>query len=555
MADQPLQIRTLSQDEQGNQVDVTPTASAFEAGGHGREMALWNPSTQSIDSEYLYERDTIVGRARDITKNSPLVAAGVTTVKNSVVGETFALSSKPKLFTLRGQIKEFDDEWEEIFQEEVEEKFSLYCESLDYLADAEGTKTFTDIIRLGVAIELVDGEFFATSEWIDEPFRPFKTAFQILEGDRVGNRDGSIGNERLRAGVEKDRYGRPIAYHIRDAHPNDIFTMRAPTWRRVPAKTAWGRQQVIHIFEQNRASATRGVSEMAAALKQMNLTKKFEDLTIQNVLMRSLIAMSIESEAPTADILQQMGGATDMKAIQDYAKGFLTSVHKLTGGRMSVLGDGVRIPIFHPGTRLNANAVGDGGPLGSEFEVSLHRKVSGALGMGYEEYARDFSNTNYSSARASMSMTIRNMRVRKKKVADRIASAIFRNWLEEAIQTGQITSMPRRARGSWLYEGMNMAALSNAEWIGASRASIDELKEVKAALEAVRGGISTLEEECMRRGLDWRAVFKQLARESHMREKLGISIDGENAPMTPNERQMNAMQESIEAIMERLDDR
>lgn len=555
MSEQPIQIRTLSTDVDGQHIDVTPTASAFEAGGQGRDMALWNPSTQSIDSEYLHERDTIVGRARDISKNSPLVAAGVTTVKNSVVGEEYSLSLKPKLSLLSRQMKFFDEVWEEEYQEEVEELFGLYGESSECLADAEGTKSFTDMIRLGVAISAVDGEFFSTSEWIEEPGRAFKTAFQVLEGDRVGDRDGFSGSEALRAGVEKDKYGRPVAYHIADAHPNDIFSMRAPKWRRVPAKTPWGRPQVIHVFEQSRASATRGISEMVSALKQMNLTKKFEDLTIQNVLMRSLIAMSIESEAPSAEVLKMMGGTTDMKAIQDHAKGFLTSVHKMTGGRMNLLGDGVRIPIFHPGTKLNANSVGDGGPLGSEFEVSLHRKVSGALGLGYEEYSRDFSNTNYSSARASMSMTFRNMRVIKKKTADKIANAIFRNWLEEAIQSGRITSMPVKARGMFLYENMNLAALSSAEWIGASRASIDELKEVKASLEAVRGGLSTMEEECGRRGLDWRRVFKQLARESKFREKLGISIDGFNAPMTPTERQMNAMQEGIDALLEHAGDK
>lgn len=125
MSEQPIQIRTLSTDVDGQHIDVTPTASAFEAGGQGRDMALWNPSTQSIDSEYLHERDTIVGRARDISKNSPLVAAGVTTVKNSVVGEEYSLSLKPKLSLLSRQMKFFDEVWEEEYQEEVEELFGL----------------------------------------------------------------------------------------------------------------------------------------------------------------------------------------------------------------------------------------------------------------------------------------------------------------------------------------------------------------------------------------------------------------------------------------------
>ena len=67
--------------------------------------------------------------------------------------------------------------------------------------------------------------------------------------------------DRLRAGVELDHHGAPRAYHIRQALPGDCFLYfprgeaslgdgNGPyIWTRVPRETAWGRRQVLHVFE------------------------------------------------------------------------------------------------------------------------------------------------------------------------------------------------------------------------------------------------------------------------------------------------------------------
>ena len=54
-----------------------------------------------------------------------------------------------------------------------------------------------------------------------------------------------------------------------------------------------------------------------------------------------------------------------------------------------------------PGTKLNMTPMGTPGGVGTSFEASLHRNIAAALGVSYEEYSRDYSQTNYSSARTS----------------------------------------------------------------------------------------------------------------------------------------------------------
>lgn len=82
------------------------------------------------------------------------------------------------------------------------------------------------------------------------------------------------------------------------------------------------------------------------------------------------------------------------------------------------------------------------------------------------------------------------MRSMKRRTADRVANAIYRAWLEEMVQSGKITSMPRHARGAWLMDGIRLDALSSAEWIGASRAQIDERRETEAASLRIKMGLS-----------------------------------------------------------------
>jgi capsid protein len=127
------------------------------------------------------------------------------------------------------------------------------------------------------------------------------------------------------------------------------------------------------------------------------------------------------------------------------------------------------------------------------------------------------------------------MQARKKIIADRFACIMYRLWLEEAMNTGQIEAVKRRGMPS-LYSpqagskfgrlNINFDAITRCEWIGASRGQIDEGKETDAAVARINAGLSTAEDELARLGKDWRKVFRQIKREQEMRKALGIVLPG-----------------------------
>jgi capsid protein len=269
----------------------------------------------------------------------------------------------------------------------------------------------------------------------------------------------------------------------------------------------------------------------------MKMSKQFRQIVLQNAIFNSTFAATIESDTLDPSTVFQMLGGSDatpeavQRLLTGYMAGHYQTMGELMGGSKNLNIDGVRIPHLPPGTKLNLNGAGKGGPLGTSFEIALNRVMAAALGLSYEQFSRDYSNTNYSSARAAMSETYKGMLSIKRAVADRFASEIYRLWMEEMLNDGAITSI-RRRMPSW-YEGRNKEWYSACDWVGASRGQIDELKETQAAILRLNNGISTLEIENARLGQDWRKQLRQLKREQEWKDAYQV-LQGEKNQDTLN---------------------
>ena len=451
--------------------------------------------------------------------------------KNSIVGSRFLLNARPNTRILRLSNPAFDDTWAEEFQQEVEAKFSAYADSPENWLDASRKNTFTELVRLAVGVEATGGEVLGTVEWLRGADRPYSTAIQMVDIDRLSNPNNQPDSPRLRHGIERDRYGAPIAAHIRRAHPGDLMWSGAWQWRRVPWRKPWGRLQVIHIFEQTRPDQSRGISEMVSVLKQMRMTQRYQDIVLQNAVINATYAATIESELPTEALFQSMGAGETSP--NKWADQYLASIARYTGNASNLHIDGARIPHLYPGTKLNLQNAGSPGGVGDTFEQSLLRHLAAGLGVSYEEFARDYTKTNYSSARAAMLQTWKGTQTRKMIVADRFASTLYRLTLEEMLNKGDLT-LPVGVGPEIFYQGQNKDALSACTWIGAGRGQIDELKETQAAVLRIQAGLSTYEEEMGRMGKDFREVFSQRAREEGLVDEFGLEFStSAQAPSVP----------------------
>lgn len=498
-----------------------------------RELAMWQPSSRSADKEILPQKRMSDSRVRDTLRNDAYVRSGAVIHQDNIVGGLFLLNSKPATNILLGKD---DEKFESEFQEEVETRFTLWAESVENWTDSARRMSFTAMVRQAVGSYVATGEILAAVEWArDQAFsRPFNTSIRMLDLDRLSTPPDQMGDRFVIGGVRVDKRHIPQGYYVRRAHPSDFFTPDGYKWTYIPRTKPWGRMQAIHMFEQTRPYQTRGISDVVSALKEIRMTKTFRETVLQNAVVNATYAASIESDLDTNAIFQRLGGGNlgedDWeKAVSGYMGAYMGAVSSYVGASNQFQIGGVRIPHLPPGSKLQLRGAGEGGPLGTEFEQSLLRYIAANLGVSYEQLSRDYTKTNYSSARAAMSETWKFMQSRKRLVADRFATYVYRLWLEEALNKGLIDSVPRKFKRQnsmdWLYSGQNMDAISQCEWIGASRGQIDELKETQAAVLRNKYNLSTDEYELSRLGLDFRSVYKQRAREKKLRKELDIETE------------------------------
>lgn len=531
------QLATITK---GDKPDVVSFGGGLEGAERtSSETMRWNPSRFSPD-QIINGLNGVFGskieadlRGRDMVTNDGYAQGVVDINRDSIVGSQYRLNSQPNFLILQGEVsKSFDETWAEEFQLYIEEKFNLIGDSNACWLDASRQLSFTGLVRMAIAGFVYTGEVLSSAEWIREVDRPFSTAVQMISPARLSNPFSQVDTRYLRNGVVKDDRGKPLSYWIRDAYPTEFYDPNSWRWTNVLAEKPWGRPMVSHIKDAIQPSQTRGIAGLVAVLKQMRMTKKFQEVVLQNAVINASYAATIESELPSDVVAATLGAGTHSDAganFLGFIQQYLTGLHSYLSDSSAVAVDGAKLPHLFPGTKLNAKTLGTPGGVGTDFEVSLLRHIAAGLGISYEEFSNDFSKTNYSSGKASMIKTWKHMSARKRFIADRFANWVFQLWAEEDLNAGN-APLPRNYDFRVLYTSQGYTnsivkeALLACEWVGAGRGQIDELKETQAALLRINGGLSTHESEIAKQGGDWRKVFRQIAREQKLAKEYGIDF-------------------------------
>jgi lambda family phage portal protein len=150
------------------------------------------------------------------------------------------------------------------------------------------------------------------------------------------------------------------------------------------------------------------------------------------------------------------------------------------------------------------------------FVERILRAISAALGLPYELVAKDFSKTNYSSARAALLEARRYFKVRQEWLARKLCQPVWEMVLEEAYLRGDLGAISfYEKKPNW----------TNASWITPGWEWVDPLKEAKAAEVGLKNGIVTHSDLYSAQGKDWEECFEQRKREQEKIKELGLEIN------------------------------
>ncbi|OKT11768.1 phage portal protein [Escherichia coli] len=476
--------------------------------GFGGQMAEWLPPSQSADAALLPALRLGNARADDLVRNNGIAANAVALHKDHIVGHMFLISYRPNWRWLGMR-----ETAAKSFVDEVEAAWSEYAEGMFGEIDVEGKRTFTEFIREGVGVHAFNGEIFVQPVWDTESTQLFRTRFKAVSPKRVDTPGHGIGNRFLRAGVEVDRYGRAVAYHICE---DDFPRSGSGRWERIPRELPTGRPAMLHIFEPVEDGQTRGANQFYSVMERLKMLDSLQATQLQSAIVKAMYAATIESELDTQSAMDFILGANSQEQ-RERLTGWIGEIAAYYAAAPVRLG-GAKVPHLMPGDSLNLQTAQDTDNGYSVFEQSLLRYIAAGLGVSYEQLSRNYAQMSYSTARASANESWAYFMGRRKFVASRQASQMFLCWLEEAI-VRRVVTLPSKARFSFQEA---RSAWGNCDWIGSGRMAIDGLKEVQEAVMLIEAGLSTYEKECAKRGDDYQEIFAQQVRETMERRAAGL---------------------------------
>jgi lambda family phage portal protein len=490
---------------------------------HSPFFLTWNPILR--DQRYEVQAAYIQAAARtiDMMHNSGWLAGAFDQAVASTVGTGLRLAAKPDAAAL-GMSKETADAWAKDIEREWELWSTNPCE-----CDATGKQTIGQMDKAVLHSYFSHGEAVALLPRVVRPWAWTQTKVKLLPAHKLVQQTDNV---TMFQGVRMDGWGFPLAYRVNlrmevtwdSEYPVDV-TARDP---------ATGRQQVVHVFD-GAAGQIRGITPLAPALKVVRQFDQLSDATLQAALIQAIFAATVESEAPTAEVLQALQdedeqgvGGGDLADLLDAKTGWYQKT-KIDLGR------GGKVAHLFPGEKLNFNASQHPNSTYEAFAKFLLREIARCLGMTFEALTGDYTGATYSSVRMATAEMWPIILSRRVNISARFRAAVYSAWLQEMIEIGRI-----------IFPGgidnflAKRDAATRAEWRGPARPEADALKAQKAHEGYKRMGVVSDEQICADLGADYQDVYQQRAKEKDERKALDLT-DGDTMTEAQDEALVNSL--------------
>lgn len=472
--------------------------STYKAASRDHTRSGWEVSPGSPDADILPDLSIMRERSRQLLRDDATASSVVQSIVDNVIGSGMRAQSRPRLEELPPGSTE---ESMRAFQVQAERVFCRWCCTG---AELSGRNDWIQLQRLVLRQMLENGEAFLVRNMRGEDAsRPYAMTWDVVEADRIESPNQSdvlatkTGNQ-IRSGIEISRRGVPVAYHVRIDHPGDGIYENAKSsrrkWRRIPAKDPSGRPNMLHLFEQLRPGQSRGVPYLSPVMGTLDHLARFQEAAIVRERVAACWAAFVTRE--------------DAGMVAD-----LNSSSSETQRRIEDIEPGI-IEYLEPGEQVT---FGNPSGLGQQYEPFVMRnlrQIGAALGLPYELIAKDFSQTNYSSARAALLEARRLFTRMQSLVISKLCQPTWDLVIEEAYYRGEFGNLPGADE--------DLHPWTRATWVTPGTGWVDPVKEIAASEIAIKVGVSTLAEEAAGQGRDWEEVLYQQAREKQLRDDLGL---------------------------------
>ncbi len=375
----------------------------------------------------------------------------------------------------------------------VEIHWARWCKA----ADITGRMDFAHLCRTTVKSVARDGE--ALVRIVRQPRLPYGIALQLLEADRLDETynatlpSGGV----IRQGIELDTAGRPIAYYIKTTHPGERFGGSRYELERVPA------ENIRHVFLPERAEQVRGYTWFHAIILRQHQLHQFNEAAV--------IAARIGASKVAA--LQRAEGPDLVPTLADSA----SDPNNPASGITQISVEAGEILDLPPGYTLNSWNPEYPHANFESFVKAANRGIAAGVDVAAHNLTGDMTDVNYSSARIAelaereLWLTLQAWFIRA------LVEPVFQEWLAIALLRGDVTfeQSGKSLPADKLSKFRDAARFQGRRWRW-----VDPQKEIEAAREAVKLGITSRHRLAAEQGEELSDVIDELLQEQDMMAKL-----------------------------------
>lgn len=444
--------------------------SNYGASTSKKSLAGWLYAGGSHREDIEDNLSVLRQRSRDLYMGVPIANGAVKTMRTNVVGR--GLHLKP---TIDREILGITAEQAQKLKKQIEREWRLWAESAD--CDIERMDNFYELQQLAFLNWLMSGDCLAVLPVKPRKNQPYDLRVQLVEADRLSSPDYCDSYDgKIIGGVEVDKGGEVVAYHISEQHPLS-YEVTEVKWRRVEAYgKRTGRRNVLHIMVRERIGQRRGVPFLAPVIESLKQLGRYTDAELIAAVVSGFFTVFIEKEDGNGE--EPIGSMIPEEQQVDMEDEYSM---ELGPGAVIDLNEGEKIHDTNP-SRPNSNF--------SMFVEAVCQQIGASLEIPYELLVKRF-NSSYTASKGALEEAWKMFRMYRAWLATDFCQPIYEEWLAEAVQKKRIDAP------GFFADPLIRSAYCRAEWNGPAKGILDPGKEVVAAQKRVENGFSTRSSETM----------------------------------------------------------
>ena len=454
----------------------------FDGGLSKRRLKTFHASRAHVNTLIQAAGADMTARARHLIRNNGYAANAVESWAGNAVGTGIKPSSGIADAVLKDRVQRLWLRWTDE-------------------SDAEGLTDFYGQQRRAARELFIAGEvFFRIRPRRPEDGLSVPLQLQMLPAEMLPlNHNQALDNgHRIRQGIEFDRIGRRVAYHLLRRHPGDITDPGlAGETVRVPAES------VLHIVDPVDAGQLRGVSRFSPALVKLFLLDQYDDAELDRKKVAAMFVGFVRRPE------RELDNTADR---DDQGEPLLP----LEPGQLQMLDDGEDITFSTPA---------DVGGNYESFQYRTLLQVAAALGLPYANLTADMLKANYSNTRAALLEFRRRIEsFQHSVIVYQMCRAVWARWMDMAVVSGQL-ALPD-------YE-QRRADYLDCNWLPPRWDWVDPLKDIRAETLAIQSGFKSRTQAIGERGFDAAMVDAEIASDRDREARLGLAFTRGVPPATP----------------------